>query len=68
MSCALLDFLSQSIPDDSPAYGAKSYKMILTEEKDLLLQHPESYLVHEHLEQINKPLYFYQFVEQSRKP
>lgn len=56
---ALLDFLSQSVVTDT-AYG-----MMLKDELNLLQKCRDSYLFHEHLEDVNKPLYFHQFIERA---
>ena len=58
---AILDFLSESIPTAERAYG-----MIFKSEIDLLRGCPDSYLFHEHLEDVNDPIYFEQFVEQAK--
>ncbi|MEX2119694.1 MAG: class I SAM-dependent methyltransferase [Pirellulales bacterium] len=55
-----LDFLIASVHD------AKSlYSLLLQEEAMLLRTQTDSYLLHEHLEESNEPLYFYQFVERA---
>lgn len=58
---ALLDFLSQSVPtDNNNAHG-----MMLKRELDLVRGVKDYYLIHDHLEEINNPLYFYQFAEMA---
>ncbi len=54
----LLDFLTRAVPAGNSAYG-----QLLREQSDLLCQHTDSYLFHEHLEEHNEPLYFLQFCE-----
>lgn len=54
---ALLDFLADSAPQDSP-YGA-----LLRSEAAFLRAEADSYLFHEFLEFDNSPLYFHQFAE-----
>ena len=56
---ALLDFLAQSVPPQN-AYG-----MLLTGELEGLRRQADSYLFHEHLEEVNSPVYFYQFAQQA---
>jgi methyltransferase-like protein len=56
---ALLDFLAQSVPKEN-AYG-----IMLKNEAELLRQHSDSYLFHDHLEVANEPIYFYQFAERA---
>jgi methyltransferase-like protein/SAM-dependent methyltransferase len=64
---ALLDFLARSAAPESDAYGSflKPYSLLLQEEQGFLRQLPDSYLLHDHLEAVNDPVYFYQFAEQA---
>ena len=55
---ALLAFIVESTSGQSTPYAE-----ILKAEIDLLAKHPDSYLFHEHLEENNRPLFFYQFME-----
>src|SRR5262249_45391654 len=55
---ALLDFLTKSVPRQGGPYG-----ILLKEEVEHLRGKPDSYLLHEHLEEFNEPIYFYQFAE-----
>ncbi len=55
---ALLDFLAGSVRQDGGAYAT-----LLKAELETLRRQPDSYLFHEHLEEVNDPLFFYQFVE-----
>ncbi|HWA97550.1 MAG TPA: class I SAM-dependent methyltransferase [Pirellulales bacterium] len=41
------------------------YAYLLKEEAETLRQQPDYYLLHEHLEDINEPVYFYQFAERA---
>jgi methyltransferase-like protein/cyclopropane fatty-acyl-phospholipid synthase-like methyltransferase len=59
---ALLKFLGEGLANEDSAYA----KCLQYEIKLLDLQ-ADSYLLHDHLEEINEPTYFYQFVEQARK-
>jgi methyltransferase-like protein len=52
----LLAFLVKAAPADS-GYGA-----MVRQELAILLATPDTYLLHEHLEEFNEPLYFHQFV------
>lgn len=57
---ALLHFMAKSAPDlTSP------YSRLLASEAEGLSHAPDSYLFHEHLEEVNSPLYFHQFVERA---
>lgn len=59
---ALLDFLSNNAPTrDGDPYG-----LLLKRELDLLRGQRDSYLFHEHLEAVNEPLYFHQFIERAQ--
>lgn len=55
---ALLDFLVQSTPKDGSAYSA-----LLRTELESLRHQADHYLYHEHLEDVNAPLYFHEFIE-----
>jgi methyltransferase-like protein/SAM-dependent methyltransferase len=57
-SRALLDFLVKSVDSEKTAYG-----MYLAGELKLLSSCSDHYIVHEHLEHWNAPVYFYQFAE-----
>jgi methyltransferase-like protein/SAM-dependent methyltransferase len=53
---ALLKFLAQTVAD-SP------YGNLLRREADLVEKSSDAYLYHDHLEEVNAPVYFYQFAE-----
>lgn len=57
---AYLEFLAESSPDRDGVYAR-----LLRQEVDLLRRTPDTYLFHEHLEDVNLPLYFSQFVQQA---
>jgi methyltransferase-like protein/SAM-dependent methyltransferase len=59
---ALLDFLAQSARQDGGAYSA-----LLRTELESLRRQADHYLYHEHLEDVNEPLYFHQFAELAAK-
>lgn len=52
----ILDFMSRSVSTKDNAYG-----MHLRQEVDILRKQTDSYLLHEHLEEINAPVYFFEF-------
>lgn len=56
----LLDFLAGSVPQDGGAYAA-----LLRQEVEVLRNQPDHYLFHEHLEDVNAPLFFHQFIERA---
>jgi methyltransferase-like protein/SAM-dependent methyltransferase len=53
---ALLDFLASSVQREGP------YSQLLKEELEGLRHQSDHYLYHEHLEEVNDPVYFHQFV------
>jgi SAM-dependent methyltransferase len=58
-SRALLDLLIHATPEkNSP------YIHVLRQEADRLKNHADSYISHEHLEEVNQPFYFHEFVSQ----
>jgi methyltransferase-like protein/SAM-dependent methyltransferase len=58
---ALLDFLIRAAPVPDGHWAR-----LLTEEKKLIdAQESDSYLYHEHLEDVNQPFYFHEFIEQA---
>ena len=56
----LLAFLSESVKVEENPYG-----MLLKSELESISGSEDYYLMHEHLEENNKPLYFHEFVEQA---
>jgi methyltransferase-like protein/SAM-dependent methyltransferase len=58
---ALIDFLSKSVSSDS-YYGS-----MLKNEFELIEKVRDWYLFHDHLSEVNTPLYFHQFIEQAEK-
>ena len=58
-SRAILDFLASSASPEGP------YGLLLREELELLRDKRDSYLFHEHLEESNEALYFFQFAERA---
>jgi SAM-dependent methyltransferase len=56
---ALVDFLANAV-DPGGAYG-----QLLRRELEILQRTGSDYLLHEHLEEVNTPLYFHEFVEQA---
>ncbi|MEO2089094.1 MAG: class I SAM-dependent methyltransferase [Gemmataceae bacterium] len=57
---ALLDFLAQSVKQDGP------YSQLLKMELETLRHQADHYLYHEHLEEVNDPLYFHQFADMAK--
>lgn len=57
---AVIDFLSQSVPTEDNAYG-----ILLKNELSLLNEKDDAYLLHDHLEEHNTPVYFHQFMERA---
>ncbi len=54
----LLDWLVKTVPPDDNAYSS-----LLRSEFDRLRNNADSYILHEHLETVNEPVYFYEFAE-----
>lgn len=59
---AMLDFLAQSVPEDGDPYG-----VLLRNELQLLRPLPDYYILHDHLEETNEPVYFHQFAERAAR-
>jgi methyltransferase-like protein len=57
---ALLDFLNQSVKQEGP------YSVLLKTELETLRHQADHYLYHEHLEEVNDPVYFHQFVAMAK--
>jgi len=57
----LLAFLAKFAPDDS------GYGKLIRQELALLLMTPDTYLLHEHLEEFNEPLYFHEFIDRAAR-
>ena len=57
---ALLVFMARAMPGAGGAFGT-----LLRQELALLLATPDTYLLHEHLEEFNEPLYFHQFAQRA---
>jgi methyltransferase-like protein/SAM-dependent methyltransferase len=58
---ALLDFLATSVRQEGP------YSSLLKTELESIRNQSDNYLYHEHLEHVNDPVYFHQFVSMARK-
>jgi methyltransferase-like protein/cyclopropane fatty-acyl-phospholipid synthase-like methyltransferase len=59
-SRALLNFLAETTKNNSDAYA-----VLLRQELEPLRKAPDSYLYHEHLEEVNEPTYFHEFAERA---
>lgn len=57
---ALLDFLAQNVPTENNPYG-----ILLKQELESLRTQGDWYLAHDHLEQVNDPVYFHEFAERA---
>ena len=57
----LLAFLARS----AAACGDGGYSSLMRQELAVLLMTPDNYLLHEHLEEFNEPLYFHQFTQRA---
>jgi SAM-dependent methyltransferase len=59
---ALLDFLAESLQASSSTYGA-----MLLDEALRVRQQPDAYIFHDHLEVVNEPVYFHQFIAHASR-
>lgn len=57
---AILDFLVDASTAADPAYGT-----LLRQEAEILRGAADSYIFHEHLEEVNEPLWFHEFVQRA---
>jgi methyltransferase-like protein/2-polyprenyl-3-methyl-5-hydroxy-6-metoxy-1,4-benzoquinol methylase len=57
----LLDFLGKAAGSENTPYG-----LLLKQELEAIRGSSDSYLFHEHLEDVNEPTYFYQFAERAK--
>lgn len=64
---ALLDFLAESISAKDSAYGSylNMYAKFLQGELKGARPRSDAFLIHDELEEVNEPFYFYQFAEQA---
>jgi methyltransferase-like protein/SAM-dependent methyltransferase len=56
----MLELLGKAVRTQRGAYG-----QLLEAELELLARHGDSYLFHEHLEEVNEPTYFREFIRQA---
>ncbi len=59
---AVLDFLAVSLQATGSTWGA-----MLLEEAQRVRQQPDGYIYHDHLEAVNEPLYFHEFIERAAR-
>ena len=59
---AMLDFLAESLQATASTWGA-----MLLEEAQRVRQMPDGYIYHEHLETVNDPVYFHEFIKHAAK-
>ena len=59
---AVLEFLAESVKDDASAYG-----IALRAEAEHLRKQADYYILHDHLEEVDEPLYFHQFIERAAR-
>ena len=58
----LLTFLSNSVKGEDNPYG-----LLLRKELESIDRADDSYLLHEHLEEVNEPIYFHEFAERAKQ-
>ena len=61
-SRAMLEFLAESLTGNASAYGS-----LLKQEAEQLRTKDDYYILHDHLEAVNEPLYFHQFMERASR-
>ncbi len=59
---ALMDFLASSVPPGKDYFG-----LLLKNELELVRHSEDWYISHDHLEEINSPVYFHHFIEQAER-
>jgi SAM-dependent methyltransferase len=59
---AVLEFLAESVKGDTSAYG-----VALRTEAEHVRKQADYYILHDHLEEVNEPLYFHQFIERAAR-
>ena len=59
---AVLEFLAESVKEDATAYG-KALRL----EAEFLRTQADYYILHDHLEEVNEPVYFHQFAERAAR-
>jgi len=59
---AVVDFLSNAVPVENNHYG-----ILLKDELKLIRNSSDAYLFHDHMEEVNAPIYFHQFIEHANK-
>ena len=59
---AMLDFLAESLNGTASIYGA-----MLLEEAQRVRQQPDAYIYHDHLEGVNEPVYFHEFIARASR-
>lgn len=66
---ALLNFLAESVPAESSAYGSylNMYAKLLQGELEGARPKSDAFLLHDELEEVNEPIYFYQFAERAER-
>lgn len=57
---ALIEFLARNVPTENNAFG-----LLLKSELEIIKKSKDYYLFHDHLEEVNAPLYFHQFAERA---
>jgi len=65
----LLDFLAEAVPPDQSAYGSflHMYARLLQGELKGANRRGDAFLLHDELEEINEPIYFWQFAERAQR-
>lgn len=59
---AVLEFLAESVKGDASGYGT-----MLIAQAEYLRKQPDYYILHDHLEVVNEPVYFHDFIERAAR-
>src|SRR3954451_2385372 len=58
----VLEFLGKGVPQENNPYGD-----LMRSEVDLLRGAPDYYILHEHLDELNEPIYFHEFIDRAQR-
>jgi methyltransferase-like protein/SAM-dependent methyltransferase len=66
---ALLDFLVESVPAEAGSTRTflNAYSDLIKKETERWKTHSDSFMLHDELEEVNEPFYFYQFAERAAR-
>jgi methyltransferase-like protein/SAM-dependent methyltransferase len=64
---SLISFMADSVPNRRNAYGAflQAYSIFLSEQRETSKSRDDSFMLHDEMEEVNDPVYFYKFMERA---